>query len=77
MSRADLARLAAGEHADPHRILGAHAATRGADRGAVIRAFHPDASAVDALLGDGRSVALDPVGRGLFEAFVSGAPLFN
>ncbi len=72
VSRADLARLAAGEHADPHRILGAHAATRGADRGAVIRAFHPDASSVDAVLGEGRCVALDPVGHGLFEGFVPG-----
>ncbi|HKV51482.1 MAG TPA: 1,4-alpha-glucan branching protein GlgB, partial [Gemmatimonadaceae bacterium] len=62
-----------GAHADPHRILGAHAASRRAERGAVIRAFHPDASAVQALLGDGRAVALDPVGHGLFEAFVQNA----
>ena len=75
VSRADMARLAAGEHTDPHRILGAHTATRGAVAGAVIRAFHPDASGVDALLGDDRSVALDPVGQGVFEGFVPGATL--
>src|SRR5690242_11283858 len=75
VSRADLARLAAGEFADPHRILGAHTATRGTEPGAVIRAFHPDASAVDALLAGERTVSLEPVGRGVFEGFVAGATL--
>ena len=70
VSRADVARLAAGEHTDPHRILGAHAAVRGAERGVVIRAFHPDASGVEAALADGGAVPLDPVGLGLFQAFV-------
>src|SRR5579864_264189 len=75
VSRADLAPLAAGELADPHRILGAHAATRGNERGAVIRTFHPDASAVDALLADDRTLPLEPVGQGVFEGFVGGATL--
>ena len=75
VSRGDMARLAAGEHADPHRVLGAHAAARGDERGVVIRAFHPDASGADALLAGGRTVALDPVGQGVFEGFVAGATL--
>ena len=73
VSPAELARLAAGDHSDPHRILGAHAAVRGSDRGVVIRAFHPDASAADALLPDGVALPLDPVGQGVFAGFVAGA----
>ena len=38
-------RLVSGEHHDPHAVLGAHPI----DGGMVIRAFHPDASAVDLL----------------------------
>ncbi|MFI5243229.1 MAG: hypothetical protein ACHQRL_09485, partial [Gemmatimonadales bacterium] len=36
-------RLLAGDHADPHRILGAHPATVNGAAGVIIRAMHPDA----------------------------------
>ncbi|HXF96071.1 MAG TPA: 1,4-alpha-glucan branching protein GlgB, partial [Gemmatimonadales bacterium] len=65
----DEARLVAGEHTDPHRVLGAHAAPGGV----IVRAFHPDARAVDCLLPDGTAAALEPLGpHGLFAAFLAG-----
>ena len=36
-------RLLAGDHDDPHHILGAHPASVGARTGVTIRAMHPDA----------------------------------
>ncbi|MDB4911570.1 MAG: 1,4-alpha-glucan branching enzyme GlgB, partial [Gemmatimonadetes bacterium] len=45
-------RLLAGDHDDPHRILGAHPVA-GATPGVVIRAMHPDAVRAEALLADG------------------------
>ena len=58
---ADLARLVNGDHDDPHRLLGVHAA--------VVRAFHPDALRCELILGDDAS-AMNPLGGGVFEAFV-------
>jgi 1,4-alpha-glucan branching enzyme len=59
----EAARLARGEHHDPHAVLGAHAF----EGGSVIRAFHPDASAVSVVLDD-RSVSMEPLGHGLWAA---------
>ena len=41
----EIARLARGEHHDPHAVLGAHQS----EGGTVIRSFHPDASAAELL----------------------------
>ncbi len=69
-------RLIAGDHYEPHRVLGAHNARLDGHDGVVIRAYHPDASAVDCLLEDGASLRLEPLGRGgLFAGFVAGARL--
>ena len=72
---AELARLTSGDHTDPHRVLGAHAATRGDIRGVVIRAMHPDASRAECVLHDGSTVALDPIAPGVFAGFIAGAAL--
>ena len=57
-------RLRAGEHADPHSVLGAHPARGG--RGVVVRAYHPDASAAECLSG-GQEIPMESVHEGLFE----------
>ena len=67
-------RLAAGRHTTPHEVLGAHPATVGGVAGTVVRAFHPDATAVDVLAPDGRATAAAARGNGVFTAFLAGAP---
>jgi 1,4-alpha-glucan branching enzyme len=66
---ADLVRLVAGDHDEPHRILGAHAAQRGGIDGMVVRAFHPDAGGCELVIED-RSQPMDKLGGGVFEAFL-------
>jgi 1,4-alpha-glucan branching enzyme len=61
-----LARLASGEHHDPHSILGAHRT----EDGTVVRAFHPDASAAALVAPNGGSAPMEPIGHGLFAGFV-------
>jgi 1,4-alpha-glucan branching enzyme len=71
---AELQALAAGRHAEPHRILGAHP-VRG---GVVVRACHPDATAAECVLPDGTAVGMEPLAvAGYFGAFLQGrsAPL--
>ncbi|MGH9058174.1 MAG: GlgB N-terminal domain-containing protein, partial [Acidimicrobiales bacterium] len=46
----DLARLVAGEHGDPHRVLGPH--------GGVVWALRPGAESVHVVLPDGREVEM-------------------
>jgi 1,4-alpha-glucan branching enzyme len=71
---AERKRLAAGEHREPHDVLGAHPARLAGIDGIVVRAFHPDAIRVD-LLGDGDPRTLEAEGDGLFATFVPGATL--
>jgi 1,4-alpha-glucan branching enzyme len=58
----DIARLAAGEHANPHQVLGLHAN--------VLRAYRPDAVSMRALLDDGKPCDLERVRDGVFAAEV-------
>jgi 1,4-alpha-glucan branching enzyme len=68
----ELAQLAAGTHADPHHLLGAHPL----DGGVVIRALHPDAVSAECLLEDGRAVAMAPQGKsGVFAVVLEGRTL--
>jgi 1,4-alpha-glucan branching enzyme len=68
----ELEALAAGRHADPHRILGAHP-VRG---GVAVRARHPDATAAECVLDDGTVVAMEPLAApGYFGVFVQGRTL--
>jgi len=66
----DVAAIAKVEHADPHRVLGAHPArVRGQD-GVIIRAFHPDAVRAEALVGDRVLTMEMPSASGLFCCFL-------
>ncbi|MGI8498472.1 MAG: 1,4-alpha-glucan branching protein GlgB [Gemmatimonadaceae bacterium] len=47
-----IARLLAGEHPEPHALLGAHPASVDGVDGVAVRAFHPDAIAVELVLTD-------------------------
>ena len=70
------ARLLAGDHPEPHRILGAHPATFEGTLGVVVRAFHPDAVAAECLPEGSAPVSMAPVGDGgLFGGFVPRATL--
>ncbi len=61
-SLAEIERLVAGRHHDPHAVLGAHP---GPD-GVVIRALRPLATSVTAVLEDGRRFAMTDVAEGVF-----------
>ncbi len=65
---AAVARLRASESHDPHAVLGAHAVARGT----VVRAFHPDASAVELRPPGGDAVAMQPIGDGLWATMLPG-----
>jgi len=74
--RSERARLVSGENHEPHRLLGAHPLTVDGVRGAVVRAYHPDAHACDCVFDDGRAVELRPTDSpGVFAAFVPNAKL--
>jgi 1,4-alpha-glucan branching enzyme len=69
-------RLLAGEHQNPHEVLGAHPATAGGVPGVVVRAFHPDAVAAELLMPGAAPVPLAADGPGgVFAAFLEGATL--
>jgi 1,4-alpha-glucan branching enzyme len=68
----ELEALAAGRHADPHGILGAHPA-RG---GVVVRAFHPDAASAECVLPDDTVIAMEALPhKGFFGAYLQGRSL--
>jgi 1,4-alpha-glucan branching enzyme len=71
VNRADLDRLVAGAHHDPHGILGAHPS--GADR-TMIRTLRPDADSVDVLIGTTRTSLARVHDGGVFEGSVAGTP---
>ena len=67
-----LGALAAGRHADPHSVLGAHPG-RG---GVVVRAYHPDATAAECVQTDGTAAAMEPLpAKGFFGVFLQGRSL--
>jgi 1,4-alpha-glucan branching enzyme len=78
-SPSDLGRLLAGEHSQPHDVLGAHSANVAGASGVVVRALMPNAIAVEAVLeADLRIVALDSTATGLsnlYCGFIPGASL--
>ncbi|HEU5386534.1 MAG TPA: alpha-amylase family glycosyl hydrolase, partial [Streptosporangiaceae bacterium] len=65
-SLGEIERIAAGQHHDPHSVLGAHA---GRD-GVVIRALRPLATSVAAVLDDGRRLPMEHVHQGVFAVTV-------
>ena len=75
LSSEEVERLVAGEHSDPHKILGAHPVEGSAGRMIVIRAFHPDAEAAEICLEEGQSIAMTRMHpEGLFAAALSDRP---
>jgi 1,4-alpha-glucan branching enzyme len=72
---ADVTRLIAGEHTDPHHVLGAHAATVNGAGGVMVRAMHPDAVAAECILSNGDPVPMEPIAAGMFAVFLPGATL--
>ncbi len=62
--------LRSGHSHDPHSVLGAHAVEVGGKRGVLVRAFHPDAVAVDLLVGDAEPLPMSGIGGGVYVAFV-------
>jgi 1,4-alpha-glucan branching enzyme len=71
ISQPDLEKLIRVEHYDPHSILGAHPYKAGAENGIVIRAFHPDASGAEVLMGGALSLTMEKCHPGgLFACFV-------
>ncbi|MGH7819561.1 MAG: GlgB N-terminal domain-containing protein, partial [Candidatus Binatia bacterium] len=71
------ARLVAGDHPEPHKLLGAHPGRQDGGAGVVVRAFHPDAASVECVERSGETTALEAIGGGLFATFLAGrtAPL--
>jgi 1,4-alpha-glucan branching enzyme len=62
--------LAAGEHFEPHRLLGAHPHRADGSDGAIVRGFHPDAVRAECILEDGTKTSMEPLGDGLFAVFL-------
>jgi 1,4-alpha-glucan branching enzyme len=72
---AAIERLVAGDHHDPHNLLGAHLGRTDQRDGVIVRGFHPDAVKIDCLLAGGTELSLKPVEGGLFAGFIAGAEL--
>jgi len=72
VDRASLARLLAGQHHDPHSILGAHPTSVNGVEGAVVRAMHPDTVGVEVVLPSGEAIPTKRQARGVYAAFVPG-----
>src|ERR1700747_1276793 len=66
VSLGEIERIVAGQHHDPHSVLGAHP---GPD-GVIIRALRPLATSVTAVLDDGRRLPMSAVPQGVFEVTV-------
>ena len=67
--------LLAGNHTSPHSILGAHPATVQGVSGAVVRAMHPDATAIEVLPEGREAVPMERETGSLFSAFLPNAAL--
>jgi len=68
--------LLAGEHHEPHRVLGVHPTGVDGRDGVAVRAFHPDATAIWCLPEGADPIQLTPVGvGGLFACLISDAKL--
>ena len=66
LSLGEIERIVAGQHHDPHSVLGAHP---GPD-GVIIRALRPLATSVTAVLDDGRRLPMEHVHQGVFAVTV-------
>ncbi len=71
IGRDEIDRIAAGQHHDPHSVLGAHPGPNGT----VIRALRPLASSVAAVLPDGTRYPMRHLHEGMFSVTVPKAPV--
>ena len=69
----ELRALLAGDHANPHGVLGAHPLQPGSDKGIVVRAMHPGASSVECIPADGVAVPMQRLEEGIFHIVFPGA----
>ncbi len=67
--------LLSGRHTSPHSILGAHPATVQGVSGVVVRAMHPDASAIEVLPQGREAIPMERETGSLFSAFLPTATL--
>jgi 1,4-alpha-glucan branching enzyme len=65
----DVRHLLAGDHGNPHGVLGAHPATVDGVSGVVVRSLMPDAVACDCLVDGGESIPMTLASRGLSNLF--------
>jgi len=65
-SLGEIERIVAGQHHDPHSVLGAHPGPGGV----IIRALRPLATSVTAVLDDGRRLPMEHVHEGVFAVTV-------
>ena len=70
-------RLLFGLHADPHSVLGAHPASVQGSEGVVIRAMHPDATAIEVIADARDPIPMEREAGALFSVFVPNATLFR
>jgi len=80
LPKAELDRLLAGEHSNPHAILGAHPMSLLGENGIMIRALIPSAERVECVLENGDVLEMTREAEGgrlsdLYSAFVGGATL--
>ena len=68
LSPGEIERLVAGQHPDPHSILGAHPGPEGV----VVRALRPLGASVTVILDDGRRFPMTQLDRGLFTVTLPG-----
>lgn len=66
ISEKDIRGVLLGEHSDPHRVLGAHPALIKGQEGLIVRAFHPDATRADLMVGEQRLTMEESGAQGLF-----------
>ena len=74
VSQAELARLSAGEHSDPHAILGAHPAREGGEDGVIVRALIPGAERVECCLETGDVIGMAREVEGLADVYTAFLP---
>ncbi len=61
-SAAEWHRLIHGDHAEPHRLLGAHPMNGKNSAGVIVRTFHPDAESVELIPNDGAATTMTATG---------------
>src|SRR5215212_1540795 len=71
----EVARLQAGQLAEPHALLGVHPGVVDGLAGITIRAWHPDAARAECVLPNGATVDMPRQARGLFGVFLPGETL--